>query len=206
MRILLTGFEPFGKLAVNPSQIVVESMAARAKAASVSEIRTAVLPTEFEGARRKILRLITDIRPELIISLGVDTNSGSIRLERVALNLDDSDAADNAGNTAAANLIVADGPLAYWSTLPLEQMRSVLAEHNIPVSISNHAGTYVCNHVFYSARHEAELLGSNTRCGFVHIPLMSEQLEACEAEVPSLPLALMLEAMDCCLDVLTEQG
>ena len=117
----------------------------------------------------------------------------------MALNLDDGGMPDNAGVSRTGQRIVPDGPLEYQSTLPLVQMREALRQRGIPAVISNHAGTYVCNHVFYLARHEVERLGIGSLCGFIHIPQMSENRGA----LPMFGLALdvMMEAVECCLKV-----
>lgn len=93
-----------------------------------------------------------------------------MQLERVALNLDDSETVDNRGELRVGGMIDAEGPVGYWSTLPLEEMRSRMMAAGTRVSISNHAGTFLCNHVFYAARHEIERSGRRIPCGFVHLP------------------------------------
>ena len=148
-KILLTGFNAFGTVRENPSQLVVEAIASR----GWPDLTAAVLPTEFALAGRRIRALIRRHRPELIVCLGVAQGIPAIHLERVALNLDDTEAPDNAGRIHAAKRIVKGGPLAYESTLPIIKMRERLRARGIPAAISNHAGTYVCNHVFYVARH-----------------------------------------------------
>lgn len=205
MRILLTGFDRFGELDVNPTQIIVQSIAERARSCGCEDIVTEILRTEFAAAGDRIRELIHQVRPEALVSLGLAPGLGVISLERVALNLDDADAPDNAGEIRADRPIVPNGPVAYWSTLPLERMRNALQDRRIPVTISNHAGTYVCNHVFYVARREIERLESGAKCGFIHLPLMSEQVKTSVIRVPNLPLSVMLKAIECCLEVLQEE-
>src|SRR5262249_60108677 len=118
-----------------------------------------------------------------VVCLGVGRDRDALCLDRVALNLDDCEEPDNAGQSPAGQLIVADGPLAYWSTLPLERIRQALRARDVRVRITNHAGTYVCNHVFYVARHELETLGSRAPCGFIHVPLPAAEPES---KAPSL--------------------
>jgi pyroglutamyl-peptidase len=121
-------------------------------------------------------------------------------LERVALNLNDSDVSDNAGEIIQGQLIEVEGPAAYWSSLPLTGMIEALERLGVPAVISNHAGTFLCNHVFYVARHEVEQVGIPCRCGFIHVPGVSTGIAG---DIDSgLPLALMLEGIECCLDVL----
>jgi pyroglutamyl-peptidase len=199
MKTLLTGFNRFGNLAVNPSEIIVRHFEKRAKEFPSVELITEVLPTEFVRAGERIKQLIRQYRPDQIVCLGVGANLIKIHLERVALNLDDADVADNTGLSRDGQQIVPDAPVAYWSTLPLERLSAMLADRGIPTSISNHAGTYVCNHVFYVARHEVEVLGLNTRCGFVHLPGIFEKDLESARESRGLPLKMMIDAIECCL-------
>lgn len=191
MRVLVTGFEPFGDHTVNPSQRIVEHLADD----PTFHGHTAVLPTVFSRAGQRIVSLISELRPDRVLCLGVG-NGGEIRLERIAVNVDDARMADNDGDRRAGVSIVDNGPMAYASSLPLDAMLAALQQHGIPSRISNHAGTYVCNHVFYQARHAVTSLGLSTECGFVHVPRI--QPSACP---DGLPLAVMREAIACCLGV-----
>jgi pyroglutamyl-peptidase len=202
MRILLTGFEPFGKLETNPSQHIVDRLAsAGPDSRGTMDLVTEVLPTAYAAAGERIRTLIRGIQPGAVICLGVAVRADALHLERVALNLDDAEAPDNAGDARAGQRIISSGPVGYWSTLPLAEMFLALQAREIPVRISNHAGTYVCNHVFYTARHEVERLGSDAPCGLVHVPLMQEQAATEEDLKRSLPLETMVEAVSCCLAV-----
>jgi pyroglutamyl-peptidase len=172
MRILVTGFEPFGSLARNPSGEIVDRLAARAQTSKRRrlELRAEVLPTEYDAAARGITRLIAEFQPEAIVSLGVAASSDCVRLERIALNLDDAEAPDNAGKRRLARPIVPGAPMVYFSSLPLDRMLRTLRRAKIPTVISNHAGTYVCNHVFYAACHRLDELERRIPCGFIHVP------------------------------------
>ena len=124
-----------------------------------------------------------------------------IHLERVAVNFDDADIPDNAGVSRTGQRIVPDGPPSYQSTLPLVRMREALIQRGIPAIISDDAGSYVCNHVFYLARHELERLGIGSLCGFVHVPQMSENTRVGARPMHGLTLDVMIEAVECCLKV-----
>ena len=201
MTTLLTGFNQFGDLEVNPTQLIVESMAQRQGTLTKVNLVAEVLPTEFIEAGNRISQLIRQHRPEMVVCLGVGAGLGEIHLERVALNLDDGGMPDNAGVSRTGQRIVPDGPLAYQSTLPLVQMREALRQRGIPAIISNHAGTYVCNHVFYLARHEVERLGIGSMCGFIHVPQISENTGTGVLPRFGLALDVMMEAVECCLNV-----
>ena len=199
MKTLLTGFNRFGNLQENSSQLVVEHLASRTKLSNAMRLITEVLPTEYIRAGERIRDLILECRPERIICLGVSMNLAAIHLERIALNIDDADAPDNAGMARKGKAIIPDAPLAYGSTLPLEKMRASLEKRRIPAAISNHAGTFLCNHVFYLARHEVEVLHLKSPCGFLHLPGVSKAGAADDPEARGLPLNLLIEAVECCL-------
>lgn len=199
MKSLLVGFNEFLDWRVNPARIVVEAIRSdRALAAEVGLIAE-VLPTEFDTAGRRVTQLITQHRPSVVIVTGLAAGRPGVSLERVALNLDDTEKPDNAGRAPQGSLIVADGPLAYWSTLPLQKLTQALVEQGIPAQITNFAGTFVCNHTFYVARHTIERLGLSAACGLVHIPLMTEHLDESHSKFPSLTAAQLLQAISICL-------
>ena len=204
MKVLLTGFEPFGPVRVNPSEQIVlhigRRMEEEARGHRAFELRAEVLPTEFVAADRRIRQLIREFRPDAVLCLGVAPQRDRISLERIALNLDDDSLPDNTGRCRAGQRIAPQGPAAYWSTLPLERFRRQLERRGIPVSYSNHAGTYLCNHVFYVARHEMEKMGSGAPCGFVHVPPLQEKTK--RKGPRGLALSTMVEAIECCLEVL----
>jgi pyroglutamyl-peptidase len=202
MTILVTGFEPFGGLPVTPSQAIVEALGKSSARQCQAELVTEILPTEFRGAGDRIKTLIRELRPAAVVSVGLAASAAAVRLERHALNLNDAIRPDNAGDLATGRPIDPEGPIGYWSTLPLDRMLRAITARDIPAIISNHAGAYVCNHVFYTARREIELLGLGTVCGFVHVPLMSEQDATPLPGGASLPLAQLIEAVACCLRVL----
>jgi len=212
MKILLTGFEPFGPIQVNPSEEIVrrigqhagrrmgQGMREEARGHGTVELRAEVLPTEFVAADRRIRQLIREFEPDAVLCLGVAPQRDKISLERFALNIDDDSLPDNAGRLRAGRRIAPNGPAAYWSTLPLEHFRKGIERRGIPVSYSNHAGTYLCNHIFYVARHEIEKLGNGAPCGFVHVPPLQEK--ANRKKPRGLALDTMVEAVECCLEVL----
>jgi pyroglutamyl-peptidase len=196
MKILLTGFVPFGDIAINPSQLIVEKIAERGR---FSELCTEILPVEFATAGEAIRRLIRDFEPEAVVCLGVAQNRTAISLERVALNLDDARIPDNAGNSVKGRQIAESGPVGYWSTLPLEAMEYALKAREIPVEFSNYAGAYLCNHVFFAARHELEATRKHLPCGFIHVPALCE---TASPDCAGLTLDMMVEGIEICLECL----
>jgi pyroglutamyl-peptidase len=195
MKILLSGFDPFADLAINSSQAIVEEIERRSKHGKAVQLTTEILPTVYGAAEERMRSLIREIRPDVILCLGVADSRSEINLERTALNCDHEATPDNAGEVRLGQQI-ADGPSSYRSTLPLEEMHSALEKGGIPVIFSDTAGTYVCNHVFYSALHEVERLDLDAKCGFIHVPVMDDKQRR------GLPLEMMVSAIESCLDVI----
>jgi pyroglutamyl-peptidase len=170
VKILLTGFDRFGDLPFNPSELTVRAMPARA------DLVCEILPTEYERAGTLIRERIAALRPDIVLGTGVAAARPSLCLERVALNIDDAEIADNAGALRSGAAIAPSGPLALEAIAVLPPILARLRERGIEAAISTHAGTFVCNHVFYSALVELKRVGSEARCVFVHLP-MREKVE-----------------------------
>ena len=196
MKILLTGFTPFGKVRVNPSEQVVRRLAESERRNGRIQLVTDVLPVEYRAATRRIRRLIRRERPDAILCTGVAPSRKAISLERVALNLDDDPQRDNAGEVRRGWEIAPGGPAAYWSTLPLDALQRALKRRGIVVNLSNHAGAFLCNHVFYVARHEVTRMRRRIPCGFLHVPPMRGSRRR------GMALGRMVQAVECSLDVL----
>lgn len=194
-RVLLTGFEPFNNATLNPSKEVVEKTNHR------SIVAKEVLPVVFSKAAKRLIELIEEVKPEVVIALGQAEGRPQINLERVAINYMQGQIADNEGVFALSGEISKDAPAAYFSTLPLELISQSLTAVKIPVAISLSAGSFLCNHIFYSMQHH--LHGKGAHSGFIHLPLISEQSN----EFPNLAtieLEMMLKAINTILDVITE--
>lgn len=158
--ILVTGFEPFGGLSVNPSADVALALAG-------DGVEAAVLPVEYEAVRPILAELLQ--RPwDAVLLMGIAIGRPDLTLERVAINFRDRVRPDNDGSVPDDPAIVPDGPAAYFSSLPLERLQAALIEEGLPVSISLTAGAYLCNASFYLARHALDAAG--TPCGFLHLP------------------------------------
>lgn len=170
--VLVTGFEPFGGANLNPSQLVVERLAAGAVSVP---IRTAVLPVEYSASARSLLALIEEHQPRAVVCLGQAEGRSELSFERVAVNLNDSRAADNSGVVRIDLPINATGVAAWFTTLPLQQMVDAARAVGVPAGLSLSAGTFVCNHIFYVM--QSELAGKGVASGFVHLPLVPEQSE-----------------------------
>ncbi len=190
-KVLLTGFEPFGKASQNPSAEIV-------KVISGDNIITAVLPVTYTQSAYQLLALIDQHKPDVVICLGQAEGRSEITPELVAINLDDARLADNEDVLRTDSEIIVGAPNAYFSTLPVKKFVEAIKEAGVPASVSLSAGTFLCNHVFYVAQHK--LAKSNVLSGFVHVPLMDSQA----AEFPGLPtmaLAQMIKAVRTMLEV-----
>lgn len=191
-RILITGFEPFGKASLNPSGEIVKRL-------SRENIVTAVLPVAYNSSATALLTLIEKHAPEIVIMLGQAEGRNQITPERIAINLDDARIADNEGVIRTNEEIIEGGPVAYRSTLPVIEIVDALKNADIPAAISLSAGAFLCNHIFYVAQNKYE--GSSVRSGFIHVPLMDEQSEEFPG-LPTLPLDQMVKAIEIILKTL----
>ncbi len=201
-RILITGFEPFGGDPVNPSALVCRALHGQPVAHAV--VHAVELPCVFGGALRVLDQALAETAPVLVIALGLAAGRGEISVERVALNIDDARIPDNAGAQPVDVPVVQGGPAAWFSTLPVKAIVSGLRRAGLPAAVSQTAGTFVCNHVFYGLQHR--LAGSGVRSGFLHLPLIETQAATHPGE-PTLPLQDLVRGVRIALDVaLTHEG
>lgn len=178
--VLVTAFEPFGKHKTNPTIAAAEAVARECPG-----VVTEVLPVEFEAATVRIRELMDEYQPHTVISLGLAAGRTEITPERVAINVMDAPIPDNSGAQPIDEPVVEGGPAAHFLTLPNKAIVQALKDEGIPASLSNSAGTYVCNAVAYAAAEYAQTAGMNTRTGFIHVPSATGP-EADEQSAPSL--------------------
>jgi pyroglutamyl-peptidase len=184
-RIAVAGFARFGAHAVNPAEEVVRALAARD-----AELATAVLPVSYRRAEAGLAALLASARPAALLLLGRHEGD-ALRLERVALNLDDAISADEDGEQRSAAPIRPGGPVGHWSSLPLAELAAALERRGVPFVWSRDAGGFLCNHVFWLAREWCERGGRPIPCGFVHLPPFE-----------ALPFERQLEAVSACVELL----
>jgi pyroglutamyl-peptidase len=170
-RILLTAFEPFGGDDLNPSREI--ALALDGQLIEGARVCAVELPCVFGGALQALDRALEETQPVLAVSLGLAAGRAGLSVERVAINVDDARIADNAGAQPVDAPVVPGGPAAYFSTLPVKAIVQTLREQGLEAAVSQTAGTFVCNHVFYGLQHR--LAGCGVRSGFVHVPLMPAQ-------------------------------
>lgn len=171
--VLVTGFEPFGGDPANPSQEIARALDGRVLAGR--SVVGAVLPCVFGASAAELKRLLRAHRPEMVVCLGLAAGRTEVTPERVAINVDDARIADNAGAQPVDRAVVRGGPAAYFSTLPIKAMTAALREAGVPAAVSQTAGTFVCNHVFYVLMHTLRRR-RGVRGGFVHVPAPSRAL------------------------------
>lgn len=194
--VLLTGFEPFNNEAVNPAWEAVRALEGWSGADFRVEVRQ--LPCVFGEALRVVGAAIDECRPDVIIAVGQAGGRVDMSVERVAINVDDAPIPDNAQRQLVDQPVVAGGPAAYFSTLPIKAIVSALRAQGVPASVSQTAGTFVCNHVFYGVMHATAK--THARAGFVHIPYLPEQAAA-HPNAPSMALADMVRGLKIAVEV-----
>lgn len=181
--VLVTGFEPFDGAKINASWAAVEALDS---ARLPVRLERACLPCVFGRSREVLERLLDTLQPQLVICLGQADGRASISVERVAINIDDARIADNEGAQPIDVPIVASGPAAYWTRLPIKAIVASLRAEGLPAEVSQTAGTFVCNHVFYGLMRALDER-SGVRGGFIHVPVLPEQSRG--GALPSLGLA-----------------
>ena len=182
--VLLTGFEPFNKATINPAWEAVRALDGWSGEGFRVEVRQ--LPCVFMEANRVLAALVDELHPDIVIAVGQAGGRAEISVERVAINVDDASILDNAGRQPVDRPIAEDGPAAYFSTLPIKATVAAMREKGLIAGVSQTAGTFVCNHVFYGLMHHTA--GQPTKAGFIHVPFLPEQAEERPDDPPSMAL------------------
>ena len=190
-KLLITGFDPFDGATVNPSWEAVKLLPDTVGDYKLYKLQ---IPTVFGLAPKTVLEAAEKLQPDVIISVGQAGTRPAVTPERIGINVRDARITDNAGISPKDEPIVPGGPDGLFSTLPIKAMIAAIQEAGLPASVSNTAGTFVCNDVLYSLLHH--YAGSNVRCGFIHVPWLPEQGE------PSLPLESTAKALEIAISAL----
>ena len=194
--ILLTGYEPFGDFESNPSR----QLARRLDGTTVGDAAVVgrEFPVVFDRLRPELEAAIDEHDPDVVCGLGLAAGRNALSLERVGINLRDttwSETPDNDDREAIDEPAAEDGPDAYFTTLPVREMKEAMLEAGAPTTLSTDAGTHACNNFLYAARHLAETGDREFRAGFVHVPLSHEQAAARDDGEPSLALEAMADGL-----------
>lgn len=193
MNVLLTGFEPFDRETVNPSWEAVRALDGWCQGGAVVHARR--IPCVFGVALRALDAAIEELQPQLVVGVGQAGGRSELMPERVAINVDDGRIGDNAGHQPIDQPVVAGAPAAYFSTLPIKAMVRDLRAAGIPAAVSNSAGTFVCNHLFFGLMHRAATRPvPGMRAGFIHVPYLPEQAARLPGQ-PSMALATLVAGL-----------
>lgn len=190
-RLLITGFEPFAGDSLNPSQQIIQQIDWNSLEAI--DAYPLILPVSASSVAEPLIGALDRVQPDLAIHLGLAGGSSHIRLERVAINVLDMRIKDNSGAKVQDQLIVNEGPDAFFTTLPYRKMLNRLIEAKIPAEISNSAGTFICNQVMYLSLHYGTQHGFPRFAGFVHLPCLPEQAIK-RPGMASMELQMMIRA------------
>lgn len=198
MKILLTGFDPFGGATINPAW----ETAKRVKARAGIEIIPLMVPTVFGRSIETVTAAMEKHCPDAVLCLGQAGGRSDITPERVAINLNDARIPDNDGVTLIDTPIYEDGETAYFSSLPVKAMIEAIHEVGLPASLSNSAGTYVCNHLMYGLLYTIAKRYPGMRGGFVHIPFIPEQVVGKSA--PSMNLSDIVRGIEAAIGAIAD--
>jgi pyroglutamyl-peptidase len=192
MKALVTGFEPFGGDKINPSSLATDRLKKRIAGVAV---HTAVLPCSYAHSTGMLREAIEDVRPDIVLCVGLAGGRAELCLERVAINVQDARIRDNDGKQPIDKPVVKDGPAAHFATLPIKACVAEMRKAGLPAAVSNTAGTFVCNHIFYSLMDIAAGHPIPMRGGFLHVPYVPEQV-ARLGTAPSMALDDIVQGIE----------
>jgi pyroglutamyl-peptidase len=200
MKLLISGFEPFGDSSFNPSQNLVNAVSE----GDFDDVKLykLILPVNKDQAPNLLIKAIKEVSPDVVLSFGLAMGRAKISLERVALNLMDFQIADNTGVRVSDQPVVKGGPAAYFSTLPIRTLLEALQAAGIPTELSLSAGAYLCNQIFYRMMHHIRTNKLDIQAGFIHLPALPEQATSMEKSTPSMGLDLEIQALRVILSTL----
>ncbi len=201
MKILVTGFDPFGGESVNAASETVRRLP---DAIAGAEIIRLEIPTVRYRSLQVIEEAICRHDPDVILSIGQAAGRADITVERIGINVDDYSIPDNEGNQVTDQPVIADGPDAYLVKVPVRAMVERIRSRSIPASISNSAGTFVCNHVIYGVCHLIATKYPGRQSGFLHIPCLPRQALG-KGNMPSMSQEMMTEALKAAIEAIAEE-
>ena len=200
MKILLTGYEPFGGETINPALKAVKQL--HGQTIGGAQVVSAQLPVVWDAVLPKFVAALEEHQPDVVISIGQAGGRAKITPEYIGINL--MNGKDNAGVVKAAEPIAPGAPDGYFTTLPVMQMVAAMNEAHIPAALSYTAGTYLCNFMAYSVRHHVVAHKLNIKSCFIHIPYLPEQVTGKPANTPSMPLETIVAGLRECIKVIAE--
>ena len=202
MKVLVTGFDPFGGEKLNPALEAIKSLPSEIQGA---EVRWLEVPTVFYKSAKILEEEIRIYQPDIVLCIGQAGGRKGLTPERVAINQDDARIQDNEGNQPIDRPIQLDGPPAYFSSLPIKAMVQAIKEEGLPASVSNTAGTFVCNHLMYQVLYLVEKEFPTIKAGFMHIPYMMEQVID-KPNTPAMDLVDIVRGVEAAIRATIEYG
>ena len=202
MKILVTGFDPFGGEPINPA---IESVKRLPDNIAGAEIIKLEIPTVRKKSLEKIEKAINEHNPDVILSIGQAGGRFDISIERVGINLDDFRIPDNEGNQIIDEPVFPDGENSYFVKLPVKAMVQNVQKNNIPASVSYTAGTFVCNHVLYGVMYLIEKKYKGKKSGFIHIPFLPQQVVD-KRNMPSMELDTIVKGLTAAIEAIVKNN
>ena len=193
-RLLITGFDPFGGAAVNPSWMAVERLPEQIGDCMLCKLQ---IPTVFGKAAAAVLETARQFCPDTILCVGQAGGRAAVTPERIGVNIRDARIPDNAGNQPRGEFVAPEGPAAYFATVPVERMAQAIRDRQIRATVSNSAGAFVCNDVMYALLHR--FAGTSVKAGFIHVPYIPAQGQ------PNMPLEQTVAALTAAIEACGEE-
>ena len=200
MKVLITGFDPFGGESINPAWEAVKAMKDNIDGIEVIKLQ---IPTVFKKSAEKLFAGIEEHKPDAVICIGQAGGRYDMSVERVAINMDDGRIPDNEGYQPIDTPVYEDGENAYFATLPIKGIVEEIKSAKIPASVSNTAGTYVCNHIMYSLLYYISKNNLNIKGGFIHVPYITEQVVD-KKNMPYMEVTTITKALECAVQALNK--
>lgn len=183
MKLLLTAFDPFGGSNINPALEAIKLVEEHVAGIEIIKLE---VPTVFYKSIAMVVDAMAEVKPDVVLCIGQAGGRFDLTLERVAINLNDAQIRDNEGNQPIDTCIFEDGAPAYFSNLPIKAMVAKIRESGLPASVSNTAGTFVCNHLMYGILYHIAKRDPNVKGGFLHVPYAPRQTFSLSAPAPSM--------------------
>ena len=202
MKILVTGFDPFGGEKVNPAYEAVKLLPDTIHGAEIIKLE---IPTVFSKCGPSVEEGIRQHQPDVVLNVGQAGGRASVTIEKVAINFADARIPDNQGEQPVDELLQSDGENAYFASLPVKAMMQNVREHGLPCSISYTAGTYVCNAVMYKVLYMCAKRYPNIRAGFIHVPYASGQVIDKAAGTPSMTLEAIEKSIEYAIEAIVDE-
>ena len=200
MKVLITGFDPFGGESINPAWEAVKAMENTIDGIEVIKLQ---IPTVFRKSAEKLFAGIDEHKPDAVICVGQAGGRYDMSVERVAINMDDGRIPDNEGYQPIDTPVYEDGENAYFATLPIKGIVEEIKSAKIPASVSNTAGTYVCNHIMYSLLYYISKNNLNIKGGFIHVPYITEQVVD-KKNMPYMEVSTITKALESAVKALNK--